>query len=418
MKLLTFLGLGRYQETEYTWMGQSKITRYAPVAASQFLNVEEILIFLTEEVEEKNYPDFLAELPPHIKITPIRIPIGKSEEELWGIFDAVAAQVIPGEEIAFDITHGLRSFPLIGLLVAAYLVSGFHVQLKALFYGAFDIRDQSVTPNRTPFFDLTQMLTLLEWANAADRFNRTGDSRYLAALVKKQQKNIAIMAKGDHEKLQEVGNLGNLAGALTSITNSLRLIRNVQTVEDTLGLSNYIDSAIPAMQRSTAAKPFSMLLTNIEDTYRGLGLETPLETRQLPQFLHKQRTLINWYAEREQWVQAITTAREWLVNWFMIHLGTFDLTSHSQRMRVETAINAEGKELITAKQSGQPFQSLFLRGISDIETALNLWNAITEPRNDIDHAGFRVNASKSEDLIKNINNIIDQINSLPIKEEF
>ena len=105
--------------------------------------------------------------------------------------------------MAFDITHGLRLFPLVGLLAAAFLRSGLSVDLQAVLYGAFDVRDRGVTPNRTPMFDLSPMLALLEWSTAADRFNRTGDSRYLASLVSAQRKQLALLARGDPRLLEQ-----------------------------------------------------------------------------------------------------------------------------------------------------------------------------------------------------------------------
>ena len=52
MKLLTFLGKGRYQETTYTWQGQSHSGRFSPVASHSFLTPDETIVFLTEEADQ------------------------------------------------------------------------------------------------------------------------------------------------------------------------------------------------------------------------------------------------------------------------------------------------------------------------------------------------------------------------------
>jgi len=156
MKLITFLGTGRYDETEYTWQEQTKITRFAPVASCEFAQASEAVIFTTSEAEAV-HGQALRDLL-NIPISFVSVPKGENEAELWQIFSAIAKSVIPGEEVVFDVTHGLRSFPLIGLLAAAFLRAGLKVELKAIFYGAFDVRNQNATPHRTPMFDLTPMV--------------------------------------------------------------------------------------------------------------------------------------------------------------------------------------------------------------------------------------------------------------------
>jgi CRISPR-associated DxTHG motif protein len=121
MKLLTFLGVANYQETTYTWQELDFTTRYAPAASTHFLKPDALTVFLTEEAEQKIFPDFRKVFPETLEIIPVPVPLGKDVPELWHIFDQVSGSVRPGESVAFDITHGLRSFPLIGLLAAAFL---------------------------------------------------------------------------------------------------------------------------------------------------------------------------------------------------------------------------------------------------------------------------------------------------------
>jgi CRISPR-associated DxTHG motif protein len=43
----------------------------------------------------------------------VDIPEGRSEQELWEIFDRVASAVDEGDTILLDITHAFRSIPMI-----------------------------------------------------------------------------------------------------------------------------------------------------------------------------------------------------------------------------------------------------------------------------------------------------------------
>lgn len=419
MKLLTFLGTGTYNETEYIWNRQSVVSCYAMAASAQFASANEVVIFATEEARQAHEQRLRQALervmPGNASVNFVPVKRGETETELWSIFAQVAQAVQKDEEITFDVTHGLRSFPLIGLLAAAFLRAAFSIQLRHVFYGAFDVRDQSVTPHRTPMFDLTPLLTLLEWAVAADRFNRTGDARYFASLLREQQKRLALQAQNQPERLAQIGKLGSLASALTDISQSLALIRPYLAMMQIEKLPAQTDAALPVLAEAEAALPFRLVLDAALETYRPLGLADPsADTRRN---LETQRKLIAWYAEREHWPQAVSLAREWLVSWVMVHLGMSSLTSMSDRQRIESVVNSEADEFLKAKKNDQPFQPVFLKSLPQVETVLGLWKALTEVRNDIDHAGMRENPLAPESLIRNIRNHIQTIQSLPLPGE-
>ncbi len=410
MKLLTFLGTGAYDETEYCWNGQPVISRFAPVASCKFISANQAVIFATSEAELAHGNSLRELLAIPVKFIPI--PKGETESELWDIFNKIAKNVEPGEEVAFDVTHGLRSFPLIGLLTAAFLRVGMNVTLKAVFYGAYDARDKRLTPHRTPMFDLTPMLSLLEWAAAADRFNRTGDARYFASLLKQQQKMLALQAQEQPDRLEQIGQIGRLASLLTNISQSLSLIRPHLAMQLIETLPEMSESALPILAEAEAAQPFQLLLESTLNTYQPLAMSDPsVDPRQ---DLITQRVLINWYAEREHWAQTVSLAREWLVSWVMLHLGLKDLVTLSDRQRIEQVVNSEAEEYLKTIKQDVAFQPVFLKSIPDIEKVLSLWKSLTETRNDIDHAGMRQNPQKPDDLIKQIKAHIDILKSLPI----
>ncbi len=415
MKLITFLGVGRYDETCYVLDGQPPIpARYAPVASCRFAQADSVVVFATEEAEQAHAQALKEALQlPDENVRFVPVPKGENETELWHIFSRVAENVVAGEELAFDVTHGLRSFPLVGLLAAAFLRVGFGIHLKDVYYGAFNVRDQSVTPPRTPMFDLTPMLTLLEWAAASDRFNRTGDSRYFASLLREEQKRLALQAQKEPARLEQIGQIGKLASALTNLSQSLSLIRPHQVMQQAEHITLQAQRALSVLAQSGAALPFQMLIEATLQAYQPLALSDPaVDARQ---DLLIQRELIQWYAKREHWMQAVSLAREWLVSWVMYHLGLTSLTVLSDRHRIEGVVNNEAAEFLKAKKEGFAFHSVFLRPIPNLETVLGLWKALTDTRNDIDHAGMREDPETPENLTKNITAYIQTLNALPLE---
>lgn len=420
MKLLTFLGAPKqYYRTTYIWQEESFTSPYAPAATCHFLKPEEIIVFLTKTAREKFYNDFLDHLPDAVIKRSVFIPMGKDTQELWELFEIISSNVKPEEEVAFDITHGLRAFPYMSLLAAAFLRSGLNVKLNAVLYGAFEVRDRKTDPDRTPMFDLSPMIKLLEWASAADRFNRTGDARYLASLVQGQRKDLALAAQGNPDMLEEVGRLGNLAGALESISQSLRLLRPYQTMQSVAGLPERISLAKPALEHSVA-HPFNLLLDSINQTYQPLGNADPGDEASVFLTLETERKMLHWYVERNQWVQAVSLAREWLISWVMAHLGLNNMTSTKDRARIEQTIGMEAGEWLEAKKGDgdEPFTPLFLGQLPKVEEVLNMWHQLTNTRNDIDHAAKRDKPlpMKPQALIRNIENCLGVIDGLPLEE--
>lgn len=413
MKLLTFLGTGRYDETEYVWNEQMQVTRYAPVASAVFANINQAVILATTEAQHTHEAPLREALPlPTDAIHFVTVPKGENQVELWEIFSKVSENVNAGEDLVFDVTHGLRSFPLIGLLAAAFLRVGFDVKLRHVFYGAFDVRDQTKQPNRTPMFDLTPMLALLEWAAAADRFNRTGDGRYFASLLRYQQKELARQANEVPEKLYQVGNIGRLADNLTEISQSLALIRPHHAMEKIEKLPSLAEQALPVLTETHSSRPFRLILDSTLDAYKDMGLKYPEQEISLN--LATQRKIIEWYASHEHWVQAVSLAREWLVSWIMFKLGLTKLTEMSDRQRIEGVVNSEAESFLRAKQAEQSYQTVFLKAIPQPEEVLGLWKSLAGTRNDIDHAAMRSNPQDAESLIGQIKSHIEKINSLPI----
>jgi hypothetical protein len=410
MKLLTFLGTGKYEETIYV-LGEhgerEQGARYAPVASCAFLQPSELIVFATEDAESAHGNALRSSVT--VPVTFVPIPLGKDERELWQIFASIAANVRPRDEVAFDITHGLRSSPLLGLFAAAFLRAGLEVNVRAILYGAYDV-GKIISPGKTPMFDLSPMLGLLEWASAADRFNRTGDARYLATLVEKQRKTLACAAQGDHAALEQAGALGNLASTLSKISEGLRLIRPHQVMDQVAGLSERVERARPALERAATAQPFQLLLDRVIETYQPLASPSSTEPHvRLRQTLEIERRLIHWYAERELWVQAISLAREWLVSWVMFHLGIVNITQRNLREHVSNVLGSEADNLVNARH-----EPIFLASLPNRDQVLKLWKPLTDARNDVLHAGMRDDPRKPEDLIKQIREHIETLDTLAL----
>lgn len=111
------------------------------------------------------------------------IPIGRTQEELWEIFETLTGLKPSNTTLSIDITHGLRYQPFFLLLALQY----FHltrpgVRLGSVFYGALELHDYY--EGRAPLFDLRPMLELMQWSLGAQAFVHYQDPEPLLELLR------------------------------------------------------------------------------------------------------------------------------------------------------------------------------------------------------------------------------------------
>jgi len=294
--LLTFLGTNTYYETTYTWQdGEQELeknTKFVAQALNEFFNTDTVKVFLTEQAREKHWEDFQASVP---NAEDISIPSGQIEDELWQIFEAVVNSVEPKDEVILDVTHSFRSIPLFVFLAGLYLQKASNVAIKGVYYGAYE-RDRE----RSPIFDLTPTLTLIEWLTATDKFINTGSATELGQLLENIQRDFYKQGRQKHEPISP-RSLISFGRKIQGISESIELARPLELMEETASLEtiNYDN-----LQQDIGifAKPFKLLLDQIQADYTQFSLSNPRETDPY-KALAKQFDLIQWYVDHY---------REWL----------------------------------------------------------------------------------------------------------
>ncbi len=172
MKALSFLGAGRYQEVTYVWSeGQegerSHTTRLLPEALMRIFDPEKIVIFVTETKNSRpsqSEPRYVETLQERLgdQVEWVDIPEGRSEQELWEIFDKVASAVNHGDRVLLDITHAFRSIPMIVFAATACLRRMKNVTIERIVYDALGARQGDVAP----IPDLTSLLDQISGTEA------------------------------------------------------------------------------------------------------------------------------------------------------------------------------------------------------------------------------------------------------------
>lgn len=421
MHLLTFLEAADYTDTTFVWRDQRYRSRFSPAASARFLNADRLIVFHTRQAYSQIYPDFVKGLPEGISIQAVEIPPGASQEEHWQIAQRVNRSVESGTSLAFDISHGPLCFPLVGLLTATFMRAARSLDLRHILYAAYgldtDLTDgnhPTLSPNETPIFDLNEMLTWLEWFIAVERFNNAGDARKLTALLTTERERMARIYQRDTMHLSDVGSLGKLAGVVSGLSRSLQMIRPNQSLEYITDLSHRVQGVEGLFSSQSKSLIYSLLTERLQGNFQSLTSSKEITFSNPAARVEGERWLVNWYADRELWVEAITLAREWVINWCMLQLGLSNFTDLQARRRVESVLGAEAHDYLESRRKKSSFQSLFMREMPQLEDLLGLWLDLTDVRNDINHAGMREKPGKPEELQTRILACVKSINSLPV----
>ncbi len=404
-KIITFLGT-KPSETVYEWQGQAYPGRVFAEALRAFVTFDKMLVLTTEAARTTTWPLLEGLSDPRIEMVPI--PDGKDTEGMWGVFQAVIAQVDEGETVVFDITHGFRTLPFLAFLFAAYLKTAKKVKIEAIYYGALEMKDQN--NGKAPVIDLSQFVEMLDWITATDQFVQTGDGRSLATLLtagmptgQQMGQDIQLRALGKNMKLA--------AQAIQTVSMALQVTRPMEVMESSAHLAETLKQALPVF--SQRARPFAVLAEGVARQYGQFGLEEAAEPEYFDDGLRKQLIMIEWYLEREQVVQAATLLREWIVSLLAYHFGApmFDLKQG--RELVEKALNNGVERRKRAPRPLVPgqFDEQF-EALPQAETLSILWSKVTELRNDIAHVGMRQSPQTASQLKQKVEALQPQLEQL------
>ncbi|GAB4396832.1 MAG: hypothetical protein OHK0052_18540 [Anaerolineales bacterium] len=382
-KVITFLGI-KPRDAVYEWKGKTYPAKVTAQAIREFAQFDEMLVLVTPDAKTQTFP-LLAHLGDD-RILPIDIVDGKDTESMWEIFQTVVDNVDEDETVIFDITHGFRSLPFLAFLFIAYLKSAKNVTIEAVYYGAWEMQKDGVTP----ILDLTEFVTMLDWLTAVNEFVYTGNARYLA-----QELNI-----------REQPQLRPLAENVSEISLGLELLRPRDVAKASQEISQHLESASDILP-----KPFGVVAQSLKTAYTQFGLQNSNDAKE---HLRVQLRMIKWYCEKQQFVHTLSMAREWLVSLLCVEFN-LDLWDKNCREEMEFLLNGgvRKENVVIIKES--PYLEVWKQ--KQYRKRLNrLWCGepyeLANLRNDVLHSGFRKNPELAAAIVTQIEKIVNEVNEI------
>jgi CRISPR-associated DxTHG motif protein len=377
---LSFIGTGKYEETNYVFEDKKISTRFFSKALVDFCQIDELFVVMTKEAYEK-YGEVLIQ---ECKYERIHIPFGEKDEELWDIFDKIVSQIPEECELFIDITHGFRSQPFIVLAACVYIQTIKKVDVKRILYGAYEARNEF----STPVFDLTLFLKLMDWSFAISQFIKFGHFGEIASILKEIHKSTYI-DNSDYKSTK----LSSLASILKKFTDSLSISRVEESFQIITNISDSIEATSLDLNNLKNTKPFVPLLQLIQNQFAEIIIANGNAFTK-DGFI-AQSKIIEFYLRTSQYSQAITLTREaYISKWCII----------------------KDKDVIKSRHEIENWLGVLLKcneynvTLDDSHCQIGiLWSQITSIRNDINHAGMNKSPTTTDRAISQIESVSKKV---------
>lgn len=386
-RLVTFLGTGHYQDTICEFeTRQARPTRYVCRALADLLQPSDIAVLATEEAEQTHGAALQEALRTGNCPAPlfVRIPFGRNSSERWKQFELLKDQLRDcSGPIMLDVTHGFRSQPLFAASIVAFVraVDDAPSQLRVC-YAAFEAREANVTP----IWEITEFVTLLDWAQALRMFLRTGRAQEAAEETERLGRGLA-KTWVDSGKRGERPTLDKLGAALRVFGADFETLR---TGDLLIGRGGTKSSAKRLMETVQFAKqhaaehapPLGDILERVAamaEPLASLGKDLSGEAGR-----KAITALADLYLRLGRYLEAAATVRE---GWVNFHAAKLALVPASSGFDMRERKQAENR----AYEQDPTYQE------------------VTDRRDDLLHAQYRPSAQKADDMIGTVKCLVEKL---------
>jgi CRISPR-associated protein Csx16 len=395
VRLVTFLGTGRYEETTYTWQRDEATckyrTRFVARALAEMASVSEVIVLPTIEAWTTHGNAFQEELNGFGLKSPTEtlLPLGATPAELWHQFELTKAALRAdrGTQVVLDITHGFRSSPFFAAAAVAFtrLVDKELYDLQVV-YGAFEARDTE--SNTTPIWDITPFVGLLDWSRNLMLFLRTGRVAELSSAIETLGRALRKAwhlggGQGEQPRIQKLGDaLERFGNEIETVRTGSLLLGGPNNPSGVLELLNELQRSKDELPRHIP--PLADVLDRLRSTVEALLTDQRLSQRDGQRALKALATL---YLEMGRYPEAAATLREAWINQHACSKSDCPGTpefSDAHREAAEKAWFAANEQL-----AGE----------------------IAETRNDIQHAGYRSRPQRPETIKRKIRELIGKLDA-------
>lgn len=349
-----------------------------------------------QEHEYETLETRIAKLNLAIRIETPAIPDGKSEVEMWEIFRILFDLIQEEDELYFDLTHSFRYLPMLLLVFGNYVKFLKKVKVIHISYGNYEARD--IDTNVAPIIDLLPISALQDWTFASANYLENGVVSRLVELCTSELKPILIETKG---KDDNVKNLQRFIVSLNKVVEERINCRGVSIVNsENMRVLKHTSRKLG----NTFIEPLNPIFDKIKNS---------LDDFDENENVNNGFAAVKWCLDFELYQQATTILNENIIT-FVCSKNGLNWKVEAERLLVNTAFNVKEKPIdesvwkISNKEIQTPEREVLINKVkalmqtTEVEKLSKLFIALTDLRNDYNHAGMRNNPMSADSLRKSL----------------
>lgn len=364
------------------------------------------------------------------RINIVSIPDGKTEAEIWEIFDKIYQEIETDDQIVFDVTHSYRSLSIIAVIVLNYARTMKDCRLKGFHYGLFEGAEVDHENGRkyVMLVDMYPMIEILLWNDAANSFIRYGNASEILELQRESNQRLTR----EQKIMPEWNQLGRMVEAVSILGEGISCCRGSDATDGEVNEENakrsikmayrYLNecSTEEAKEKAKTSKPMFELLNKAGKSFERFDRERNYQIG---------LAVVEWSIENNMIQQGYTALEETIKTYLCYRYGLDDSMKETRDNIIGTSVNAldkaqanlhDQKELLSDREVVKEYiwnnDREFLRMDCDEQTKelfdrilldcsfeiVKIASAVKNNRNDLNHFGFNKQPISSEKLRKNL----------------
>jgi CRISPR-associated Csx2 family protein len=385
---------------------------------------DRICIFTTNIAETKNWNDnghvrryaseckglksCIEQLSLNADVNNIPIPEGKNENEIWEVFQIIFNSINTNDEVIFDITHAFRSIPMLAIVVLNYAKVLKKINLKEIFYGAFETLENPaevgnipLEKRRVPIIELTTFDKLMDWTIGIDRYIETGNAGMLSSLALSGIQPILKATKG---KDKSAATIGALSRQLNIFASTIATCRGKKIPEAASDLKRTVERS----GKLSLLPPFIPIFERLKQQLQMFSGELVSDGVQAAKWCYKHNMI----------QQAYTILQETLISHFTAAIGENPMDMKvrkiaSQAVTICATSKPENGWMKEAAENKE-ITHKFLRFFHSKPERVKLMRNLSKDRNDLNHAGYKSNPMSAEKFEKKFSEMLNHVKAIPV----
>lgn len=351
-------------------------------------------------------------------IETLSIPDGKTEEEMWDIFNIVYQSLHPNDELYFDLTHSFRYLPMLVLVLGNYAKFLKNVSVKHISYGNYEARNQNTY--EAPLMDILPLTMLQDWTFAAADLIQNGNIEKLQELKEANALTPMLRNKGAKNLNRRMVKdpLDSYVNSLQAFLQDMKLCLAPNILSGTtMNVIRDCHEQVKEVYEEVIA-PIPPIIEKIELSLQDFETTDTMH----PESIRNGYTAAKWCYDHQLYQQAITILEENITTDFCQHLGT-DEKVYDQRSASAAFLRHKGyceddwKKEYKEEEKQQKWESIKKRvqsalypdTIEFIEVFSDYADWIHRKRNAYNHASMTNGRMISPNDIERLGDIIRQI---------